>query len=560
MGGILRTILPVLLLSLSAPASTTAAAPDWSEGFLVPPGGINNPYALPAEEFARNIQAGRIHAQEYPVEVTGLLPPYQPLKDFFDKETHDPLKALMRSLLRGFTSVGSFNDVLRWVGLHPYPLESDTGVYAVPYPRGIRPDSPMGFSVIERDGARGFTISCAECHSGRLFGKTVLGLTNRFPRANETFLHGKTLALLAEPNLFQAYNQTTTAEANLLRQMRQRVQAIGPKRPLQLGLDTSLAQVALSLARRHDDAYAEYSDFREVFPREEPLADAPADSKPAVWWNVKYKNRWLSDGSVISGNPIYTNLLWNEIGRGADLHELESWLNNNSQKIQELTSAVFASEAPRFTDFFPAGNFPLASAKNGEKIYLQRCARCHGIYEKGWNLPDAEKLPLTEQMRTTFVRYHEKTFTVDVGTDPNRRLGMKSLERLNELAISKNNGIRIQAQKGYVPPPLVGIWARWPYFHNNSVPSLCALLTKPESRPKKYYVGPADNPQRDFDEECNGYPAAAPESWKSAAFLFDTSRPGLSNTGHGEGIILKEGKELLTPTEKRELIRFLQTL
>jgi hypothetical protein len=146
---------------------------------------------------------------------------------------------------------------------------------------------------------------------------------------------------------------------------------------------------------------------------------------------------------------------------------------------------------------------------------------------------------------------------VDVGTDPGRRLGMAPLERLNDLAISKKIGVVIQRQDGYVPPPLVGIWARWPYFHNNSVPSLCAVLTRHEMRPEKYSAVEADDPARDFDSECNGYPRQPISKVRS---VFDTSRLGMRNTGHDEGIFLKNGKELLTRENKEDLIRFLQTL
>ena len=42
------------------------------------------------------------------------------------------------------------------------------------------------------DSVRYFTFSCAACHSSNLFGKTVLGMTNRFPKANEFFIKAKT--------------------------------------------------------------------------------------------------------------------------------------------------------------------------------------------------------------------------------------------------------------------------------------------------------------------------------------------------------------------------------
>lgn len=228
--------------------------------------------------------------------------------------------------------------------------------------------------------------------------------------------------------------------------------------------------------------------------------------------------------------------------------------------IRELTTAVFSSEAPRFTDFFPAARLPLQQAKNGEKVFLAHCAQCHGTYEKAWNQVSAAKfsaLSPSELLETTRVAYPEQTRAVDVGTDPGRYLGMRSLERaLNPLEISQKNGIVIRAQKGYVPPPLVGIWARWPYFHNNSAPSLCAVLTRHQDRPQTYYAGEAKDPNQDFDSDCNGYPTQRP-GWSN---FYDTMREGLSNSGHDEGIFLRDGVELISREEKADLIVFLQTL
>lgn len=536
--------------------------PDWSEGFPVPQGGRANPYELQGFELKEAIRNGKIHTQIYPVKSTGLLVPYEPFRKFIEDDPKDPFRFIAQKFFHAFSRIKDINQVFRWVGLNEYPLPTDTGVYSVPYPNNQRPDHLMGFGLIERNGAQGFTISCAECHSSRLFGKTVLGLTNRFPRANETFVRAKTLAHFLSPRAFQHFNKATEAETDLLRELKANVKSVGAVRPLALGLDTSLAQTALSLNRRNKDGDATKSRHFEKNPRSDLLDKQPADSKPAVWWNLKYKNRWLSDGSVVSGNPIFTNLLWNEIGRGSDLQVLDQWLKNNEQVVQDLTTAVFSIEPPLFTDFFPAELIELQVAQRGEQIFNNRCAKCHGSYEKAWSLNDSQQFTKADLLKTVAVRYPVKTVVRDVGTDPLRWQGMKSLEKLNALNISESNGTLVKAQKGYVPPPLVGIWARWPYFHNNSAPNLCAVLTKSSHRPKSYYSGAAQSPETDFDAVCNGYPLGSktPKSWKKKEHYFETEKPGLRNTGHDEGIFLENGKELLTTNDKLALIQYLQTL
>lgn len=544
-----------LLIAVFFSLVTYASEPDWSRGFQVPANGRPNPYLLDDQQLTQSIREGRIHSLNYPVSVTGLLLPYEAIGNLIKAESSNPLKQLLQALFSEFADIKSYDDLEAKIGLNTYPWSEGEGPYFVPYKNGVRDGHRMGFTLFETRNGKGFTVSCAECHSANLFGKRVIGLTNRFPRANEFFVQGLNTAPKVSSTLFQWSTEATPGEVQMFKESKQAMAYVEAKMPVQLGLDTSLAQVALSLAKRGTDEWAS----REGRPqnRPEPLRKFVADSKPAVWWNVKYKNRWLSDGSIVSGNPIFTNFLWNEIGRGTDLHQLDQWLKQNSKVVEDLTTAVFSSEAPLFTDFFPAEKINLNMAKQGQKVFAQYCTRCHGTYEKAWDQPNANQLSPADQLKTTFVHY--TTRVVDVGTDSQRWQGMKSLVQLNNLAISKINGIVVEPQKGYVPPPLVGIWARWPYFHNNSAPSLCAVLTPASKRARGYWAFEANDKNKDFDVYCNGYPATIPDNSKKE-FWYDTCREGMHNTGHDEGIFVQNGVEMINPQDKMALIKFLQTL
>ncbi|MFN8792458.1 MAG: hypothetical protein ACK5Y2_13470 [Bdellovibrionales bacterium] len=522
-------------------------------------GGRANPYGLSPELQEEFRHAGALHTLVYPVEVTGLLLPERPLQQMFEKNTENPLRHVLNQIFKGLARLETYQDLFRWLGLHDYPAQASR---EIPFPEGQRPDYRMGYSRLEKKGVSAFTISCAGCHAGNLFGDRVLGMSNRFPRANHFFIRGQKASHLYRPGWFRIFTGATRAETELVNEALNSLNSVGLKMPLQLGLDTSLAQVALSLNKRSPTPWAEPSPIFQRTPRADPLDHQPGDSKPASWWNLKYKNRWLSDGSVVSGNPIHTNLLWNEIGRGTDLRKLSAWLDQNSRVIAELTTAVFATEAPRIEKYFPETWIVKERALRGEALYKDLCSRCHGTYLKAWSLPEASQLSWREQIQTIRVQYPHQTRVVDVGTDPNRYQTMKSLEKLNNLEISKRIGVRIRAQKGYVPPPLVGIWARWPYLHNNSIPSLCALLTPAEERPVFYYAGEALDRQRDFDFDCNGYPQGrrTPAVWKTSAARFDTRREGLRNTGHDQEIFMDGRQNLISAEDRRDLIQFLQTL
>ncbi|MAV92102.1 MAG: hypothetical protein CL676_11840 [Bdellovibrionaceae bacterium] len=547
----------VLLLLLSLSLASKAFAQDWSEeAYISDPRA--NPYELSLEQFQIARKKGYEHALYYPVEDTGLLLPYAPIKRILEGQVANPLVKWVSKLLRVVSPFQSFDEMEEWLGLKKFPHVSNTQwPKDFPAQRISQQGHRMGLTLMETPSGTGFTLSCAQCHSDTVFGKRILGMSNRFPRANDFFHRGLKITPRISDRIFQWSTEATPEEVEMFRKVKETVKFIDAKKPVQLGLDTSLAQVALSLAKRNLDAYATKIDGRK---RPDLLDYQVADSKPAVWWGLKYKNRWLSDGSVVSGNPIFTNIIWNEIGRGADLKVIENWLSKNEDVIKELTTAVFSSTPPPVTDFFPAHWIDLEEAKAGERLFNDHCSKCHGVYEKNWSLPESSQLSLAEQLKTFKVVYPHRTSVVDVGTDPLRHQGMESLTVLNDLEISKANGIWIEPQEGYVPPPLEGIWLRWPYFHNNSAPSLCAVLTRGSERPVRYWARPAEDPNSDFDFRCNGYPQRRPPQGTSREMLYDSRKPGLSRFGHDEGIFLENGKELLSPQEKLQLIQFLQTL
>ncbi len=550
--------LPLLLLCCSA------LAQDWSRDVeVITP--RENIYQLNQEDFYKKVQDGRKVALFYPVTASELLIPYRPLETFFNSDPSDPMRKLIYQMVRSVSPFKSMDELYSWLGVHDFPKETQEE-NPNPWPElsALEKALPMGATLIKITDGEALTFGCAACHSADLFGVKVLGLTNRFPRANEFFRNGQMVAPYVNSFLFKDILKTTEGERQILVSAKSATKWVGTKKPVVLGLDTSLAQVALSLAKRENDDYATRTFLSARNPRPNKLSTLVADSKPAVWWNVKYKNRWLSDGSIVSGNPVHTNFLWNEIGRGTDLKKLEDWMQEGQEQIESLTAAVFATKPPRYEKFFGIDSIDLERAKKGQKHYVQSCQKCHGTYEKGWDRPLAFTKNKLYQIQTTKVIYHKKTPVIDVGTDPGRYKGMNEFFKdLNRLKISQNLNTVVEPQKGYVPPPLDGIWARWPYLHNNAIPNLCELLTPAPKRVKGYFAGKAIDKKLDYDQDCVGYPTQekTPENWKlDPDYYYDTTREGLFNIGHDEKIFIKEGKEIYTEKEKREIIEFLKTL
>lgn len=536
---------------------------DWSRGAPVPGGQARTDIYAQGDALPGVVGAGVQHSLTWPVTVSGVLLPWRPLSEMLDPEATDPGDLQLQGLARGALGFGTTTEMFEWLGLatHDGSAEMWPGT---PWPEGYEAGDYLGAGLLDMPAGEVLTYSCATCHTAELFGRTVVGLTNRHARANEYFHTAAQFYPSLTEDAFRAATGANDEEIALFIRAQENLGAVGSIPPQVRGLDTSLAQVSLSLARREPDAWATRNEDLERRPRENLLEDYVADSKPAVWWTLKYKNRWLADGSIVAGNPIFTNFLWNEIGRGTDLEELQAWLESNMQVVDELTVAAFATQAPRWEDFFGTETLDIAAAQRGQEHFEAMCASCHGTYAKGWDAPDADALDDAGLIATTAVTYFEQTPVHDVGTDPQRARGMEAFaEGLNRLAVSQWMETVVEVQPGYVPPPLDGIWARYPYLHNHSVPTLCDLLSPAAERPEVFYMGPDVDPETDYDMTCVGLPTgdAIPTSWTDdRERRFDTTRPGLSNQGHESMLLDADGSPLLNDTERAELIEFLKTL
>jgi mono/diheme cytochrome c family protein len=518
-------------------------AADWSADAALTPGEDRADVFALGEEGVRAVQAeGLAHALVWPVTTSRLVLPIRP----FEALLNDPEKAQLVDLLEQAAGFRDMPGLYARLGLVPLPDDA-AARFGMQVPAGMLPGDPMGAAVVDTADGEGLVFSCAACHTGVLLGQPVMGLTNRRARPNAFFHLAKPLVAAVPPDQFAALTGATAGETAMYARFADALAAVGTKEPETLGLDTSLAQVGLSLARRAPDADASLDPFLAAHPAPNVLDSLVADSKPAVWWTVKYKTRWLSDASIVSGNPIFTNFLWNEIGRGADLPALAGWLEDEQRVSDTLTVATFATPAPRWEAWFGADSI--------EMIFVDQCASCHGMYEKGWSEPDAPSLDRAALLQTTRVVYHEQTPRMDVGTSAGRAQGMAGLaDGLNRLDISQWMGTVVEVGEGYVPPPLDGIWARYPYLHNGSVPSLCALLSPVVDRPSVFVQGPSDS-AADYDADCVGYPVgdAIPDAWwTDADALYDTTLPGRSNQGHETFVG--------TPQQRQQLITFLKTL
>ena len=136
-----------------------------------------------------------------------------------------------------------------------------------------------------------------------------------------------------------------------------------------------------------------------------------------------------------------------------------------------------------------------------------------------------------------------------IGTDRHRLDSYTDVFAANQYALYPESEYRFthfRKTHGYANHPLDGIWARAPYLHNGSVPTLLDLLNPPAERPKVFYRG-----YDVFDRERVGFVSTVKEERGRTFFEYDTSVPGNSNAGHEYGT-------MLPPADKLAIVEYLK--
>lgn len=262
----------------------------------------------------------------------------------------------------------------------------------------------------------------------------------------------------------------------------------------------------------------------------------------------------------LNGSSDYPSI-WRQAPReGMQLH----WDGNNTSVAERnLSAALGAGVTPVTVDRdsikrleswiwdLPAPPFPKAAeidagaAEKGRKLYADYCADCHGMGagDGGYDYDTARYGRLGRVVRLS-----------DIATDRGRWASYTE-----NFAAAQNllyagypwRFSQFRKTEGYASQPLDGIWARSPYLHNGSVPTLRDLLEPADNRPALWYRG-GDL----FDFAKVGYRSDDGAASKVSLFLYDTSRPGNSNRGH-EGAAY--GTEL-DAAGKDAIVEYMKTL
>src|SRR5262245_36993980 len=416
-------------------------------------------------------------------------------------------KALFeRSYTAAMWKMSAYDDAWRTWGLKDAPRDyarvfmHHYGLHPAPFNNGRY---PMGLREGGNFLGKGLTTDCMLCHAGSIFGESYIGLGNSSLDVQAFFEDLSKAGGGSGKTPFTFSNVRGTSEAGTmavyLLQYREPDLSIRLK-PLDLGLRENLCE------------------------------DVPA------WWHLKKKKTMYHTGTAHarSVRSIMQFMLTPTTTRED--------FDKEEPAFRDIQAYIFSLEPPRYP--FPIDK-PLAAS--GEKIFGKTCAKCHGTYGENWTYPN-KIVPLEI-----------------IGTDRTRFEGISARfgEVYNKSWFAEEKtpagkGYPVIAPAGYQAPPLDGVWATAPYFHNGSVPTLYNVLNS-KSRPK-IFTRSFRTGKEDYDATHVGWKVRVLERGANLRYtayearqIYDTTLPGRANQGHTFGDDLSE-------EERRAVIEYLKTL
>ena len=253
-----------------------------------------------------------------------------------------------------------------------------------------------------------------------------------------------------------------------------------------------------------------------------------SDLDPIPWWHLKKKTALYADG-LLKGDFVRPIM---QFTMGEPSGEKIKFWEGDFKDVLAYLKTIQPPKYPLAIDATLAGE--------GQKVFEKTCAGCHGTYGVTGKYPN-KIVPLEV-----------------VNTDPIRVQGLTKEFRayFNKTWFAQNSSHAEEVPTGYVAPPLDGIWATAPYFHNGAVPTIYGVLTE-AARPKYFRrIGGA----KDYDAKNVGLkfetlntPASSKLAPEARRRIVDTTISGLSNQGHPFGFKLSE-------KEKWKVIEYLKTL
>jgi hypothetical protein len=397
----------------------------------------------------------------------------------------------------------AYDDVWKQWGLKQKPaadydrlFRQRYGLHPAPYSNG---GLPMGLrpAPMPLGLGKGISMDCMVCHGGSIAGKSYVGLGNSSLDYQAFYEEMSAADGRAPRTPFHFCNVRGTNEAGAMA-----VYLLGYREP---NLDRRLTRIDLD------------------------LQDDLCEDVPAWWLLKKKKTMYFTGGADTRSARSLMQFMMSPLNSGSDIQKAETDFKN-------IRTYLLTLQPPKYP--LPIDR---TLASRGEVLFGTHCAHCHGTHGEKWTYPN-KIVPLDK-----------------IGTDRRRFDGIT--QKFGDYYAKSwfNQDYSIRTSKGYQAPPLDGIWATAPYFHNGSVPTVYHVLNS-KARPKIF--------TRSFRTDLDAYDAEklgwkvqvltdAPDASKLSPLefrkIYNTSAIGRGNTGHTYG-------DKLSEDERKAIIEYLKTL
>lgn len=375
------------------------------------------------------------------------------------------------------------------------------GLHPAPYPNdGL----PMGLRKSTFLFVKGVSIDCLLCHGGSIMGQSHVGLGNSSLEIQALFEEMAGSDGRPPRTPFRFGNVRGTSEAGGMA-----VYLLGYRNP----------------------------DLSMRSPRKElGLHDDLCEDVPAWWLLKKKKTMYYTGGADARSVRSKMQFMMTPVTTREEFDKHEG-------AFRDIDAYLRTIDAPKYP--FPINRM---LAKQGESLFVKNCSTCHGTYGDQATYPN-KIVPIDE-----------------IGTDSRRFEGIPQTfaEYYDQSWFAKEKregaveGYRSVPSNGYQAPPLDGVWATAPYFHNGSVPTVYHVLNS-RARPA-IYTRSFKTDEADYDSSKLGWKYVelkrlpddelAPIEKRK---IYNTRLSGRSNGGHTYG-------DAFTEEERMAVIEYLKTL
>lgn len=358
--------------------------------------------------------------------------------------------------------------------------------------------------------------NCLQCHAQVFDGKLIMGLGNTgIDFSASQPVNSRNLAMLENllktkfPKQYEASASFLTVTQKLSPFLRAEVRGV------------NLADHLSALLVSHRDPVTFQWSDAELLPRAN-TPTIPTDTPP--WWLLKKKNAMFYNGfgrGDFGRFLMASNLL--TVNDTSESSEVDA-------HMPDVLSYIYSLKAPKFPKPLDEG-----LAKKGVAIFASACASCHGTYG---DKPTYPNLLIPEAIIQTDSLLYSSNYS-----------SPQYVGWFNRSWFTKgDHPAQLVPFRGYIAPPLDGIWITAPYLHNGSVPTLEGLLN---SRLRPTYWS------RNFEQPAYNYDSPGwvfqTEQKATNTSTYNTTLPGYGNGGHTFG-------DALSASQRKALIEYLKTL